>query len=150
LFAHSNKSHDVFLGNSVFGEWCNLGADTNTSNMKNNYDTVKLWNTGKGSFENTGLSFCGLIMGDHSKSGINTMFNTGTVVGVNANVIGAGYPPTFVPSFSWAGDQTYDLERAYAANDRAMRRRHAILTEDDRIILAKVLELTAHERSWER
>ena len=150
LFAHSNKAHDGFLGNSVLGEWCNLGADTNTSNMKNTYDTVKLWNSGKNSFENTGLSFCGMIMGDHSKSGINTMFNTGTVVGVNANVIGAGYPPTFIPSFSWGGTETYILDKALATCDRAMRRRQAMLNDDDRFILENVFRLTAHNRSWEK
>lgn len=149
LFAHSNKAHDGFLGNSVLGEWCNLGADTNTSNMKNNYDTVKLWNTGKNTFDNTGLNFCGLIMGDHSKTGINSMFNTGTVVGVNTNVIGAGYPPTSVPSFSWGGEGTYVLEKALAAADRAMRRRQSMLSEDDRHILESVFELTSAQRTWE-
>lgn len=150
LFAHSNKSHDGFLGNSVLGEWCNLGADTNTSNMKNTYDTVKLWNIGKGVFENTGLNFCGLVMGDHSKSGINTMFNTGTVVGVNANVIGAGYPPNYIPSFSWGGEETYILEKALVTSDRAMRRRQAMLTEDDRGILENVFRLTSPGRTWEK
>jgi UDP-N-acetylglucosamine diphosphorylase/glucosamine-1-phosphate N-acetyltransferase len=150
LFAHSNKSHDGFLGNSVLGEWCNLGADTNTSNMKNNYDTVKLWNIGKKSFENTGLNFCGLVMGDHSKSGINTMFNTGTVVGVNANVIGGGYPPNFIPSFSWGGNETYVLEKAFASADRAMRRRQTSLSEDDRHILENVFSLTSPQRTWDK
>src|SRR5204863_4101626 len=92
IFGYSNKAHDGFLGSSVIGEWCNLGADTNTSNLKNNYDAVKLWNYRKGGFMNTGLTFCGLMMGDHSKAGINTMFNTGTVVGVSSNIFGDGYP----------------------------------------------------------
>jgi UDP-N-acetylglucosamine diphosphorylase/glucosamine-1-phosphate N-acetyltransferase len=149
LFAHSNKSHDGFLGNSVLGEWCNLGADTNTSNMKNTYDTVRLWNSGKSAFENTGLTFCGLIMGDHSKSGINTMFNTGTVVGVNANIFGAGYPPNHVPSFSWGNETTYLLDKALATADRAMRRRQSQLAETDRNILEQIFKLTAPMRTWE-
>jgi UDP-N-acetylglucosamine diphosphorylase/glucosamine-1-phosphate N-acetyltransferase len=103
FFGYSNKGHDGFLGNSVIGEWCNLGADTNTSNLKNNYAPVKLWDYTKGGFSNTGLQFCGLMMGDHSKCGINTMFNTGTVVGVGSNVFGDGYPRNFIPSFSWGG-----------------------------------------------
>ena len=103
IFGYSNKAHDGFLGNSVIAEWCNLGADTNNSNLKNSYDMVKLWSYPQRTFVNTGLQFCGLIMGDHSKSGINTMFNTGTVVGVNVNVFGAGYQRNFVPSFAWGG-----------------------------------------------
>ena len=103
LTGYSNKGHEGFLGNSVLGEWCNLGADTNTSNLKNNYDEVKLWSYEDQKFAKTGLQFCGLIMGDHSKTGINTMFNTGTVVGVNANVFGSGYPRNYIPSYSWGG-----------------------------------------------
>lgn len=103
FFGYSNKAHDGFLGNSVIGEWCNLGADTNNSNLKNNYAEVKLWNYGKQSFIKTGLQFCGLIMGDHSKCGINTMFNTGTVVGISANIFGDGFPRNYIPSFSWGG-----------------------------------------------
>src|SRR5690606_2063675 len=103
IFGYSNKGHDGFLGNSVIGEWCNIGADTNTSNLKNNYSPVRLWDYTKGTFANTGLQFCGLMMGDHSKCGINTMFNTGTVVGVGALVFGEGYPRNFIPSFSWGG-----------------------------------------------
>lgn len=149
IFAHSNKAHDGFLGNSVIGEWCNLGADTNNSNMKNNYDLVKLWHIARNEFENTGLNFCGLIMGDHSKSGINTMFNTGTVVGVNANILGPGYPPSFVPSFSWGGNVTYLLPKALETADRAMRRRQSRLSDDDRHILDNVFNLTASQRTWE-
>lgn len=103
MFGYSSKAHDGFLGNSVLGEWCNLGADTNNSNLKNNYAEVKVWHYGKKSFVKTGLQFCGLIMGDHSKSGINTMFNTGTVVGVSANIFGDGFPRNYIPSFSWGG-----------------------------------------------
>ncbi len=94
IFGYSNKAHDGFLGNSVIGEWCNLGADTNNSNLKNNYGTVKLYNYLQQKMVDTGLQFCGLMMGDYSKSGINTMFNTGTVVGVGANVFGSDFPTT--------------------------------------------------------
>lgn len=100
FFGYSSKAHDGFLGNSVLGEWCNLGADTNNSNLKNTYSEVKLWHYGKKSFVKTGLQFCGLMMGDHSKCGINTMFNTGTVVGVSANIFGDGFPRNYIPSFS--------------------------------------------------
>jgi UDP-N-acetylglucosamine diphosphorylase/glucosamine-1-phosphate N-acetyltransferase len=103
ILGYSNKGHDGFLGNSVIGEWCNLGADTNTSNLKNTYDNVRLWSYDSNTFVNTGLQFCGLIMGDHSKSGINTMFNTGSVVGVSSNIYGSGYQRNFIPSFMWGG-----------------------------------------------
>ena len=108
IWGYSNKGHDGFLGNSVLGQWCNLGADTNNSNLKNNYAEVKVWNYAKHRFIKTGLQFCGLIMGDHSKSSINTMFNTGTVVGVSSNVFGAGFPRNFVPSFAWGGAAGYE------------------------------------------
>jgi UDP-N-acetylglucosamine diphosphorylase/glucosamine-1-phosphate N-acetyltransferase len=108
FFAYSNKGHDGFIGNAVIGEWCNLGADTNNSNLKNTYEEVKLWNYRTEKFEKTGLTFCGLMMGDHSKCGINTMFNTGTVVGVAANIFGAGFPRNFIPSFAWGGAQGFD------------------------------------------
>ncbi|HEU5292805.1 MAG TPA: GlmU family protein [Cyclobacteriaceae bacterium] len=146
IIGYSNKAHDGFLGNSVLGEWCNLGADTNTSNLKNNYDAVKLWSYAKGSFVNTGLQFCGLMMGDHSKCGINTMFNTGTVVGVSSNIFGAGFPRNFIPSFSWggpAGFTTYQLKSAYETAARAMERRNIIFDEMEKEILANVFELTA-------
>ena len=103
ILGYSNKGHDGFLGNSVIGEWCNLGADTNTSNLKNTYDNVRLWSYDSNTFVNTGLQFCGLIMGDHSKSGINTMFNTGSVAGVSSNIYGSGYQRNFIPSFMWGG-----------------------------------------------
>ncbi len=103
IFGYTNKGHDGYLGNSVLGEWCNLGADTNTSNLKNTYDIVKLWSIKENTFINNGLQFCGLIMGDHSKSGINTMFNTGTVVGVSSNIFGPGFQRNYIPSFMWGG-----------------------------------------------
>ena len=145
LFAYSNKGHDGFLGNSVLGEWCNLGADTNTSNLKNNYEEVKLWNYQTESFAKTGLQFCGLMMGDHSKCGINTMFNTGTVVGVSVNIFGSGFPRNFVPSFSWGGSSgftTYLTKKAFEVAERVMERRHMVFTEQDKAILQHVFEET--------
>ncbi|GCC52833.1 glucose-1-phosphate thymidylyltransferase [Chryseotalea sanaruensis] len=145
LFGFSNKGHDGFLGNSVLGEWCNLGADTNTSNLKNNYDQVKLWSYTKRSFVNTGQQFCGLMMGDHSKCGINTMFNTGTVVGVSANIFGDGYPRNFVPSFSWGGASgfiPYQLNKAFETAERVMSRRHIELTQLDKDILKHIFDST--------
>jgi UDP-N-acetylglucosamine diphosphorylase/glucosamine-1-phosphate N-acetyltransferase len=145
LFGFSNKGHDGFLGNSVLGEWCNLGADTNTSNLKNNYDQVKLWSYTKRGFVNTGQQFCGLMMGDHSKCGINTMFNTGTVVGVSANIFGDGYPRNFVPSFSWGGASgfiPYQLNKAFETAERVMSRRHIELTQLDKDILKHIFDST--------
>jgi UDP-N-acetylglucosamine diphosphorylase/glucosamine-1-phosphate N-acetyltransferase len=145
VFGFSNKAHDGFLGNSVIGEWCNLGADTNNSNLKNNYGQVKVWNYGKKDYVSTGLTFCGLIMGDHSKCGINTMFNTGTVVGVNANIFGAGFPSTHVPSFSWggAGDSTeYKIKNAFEVATRVFERRGMIFDEQEQKILTHIFDST--------
>ncbi len=125
---YSNKAHDGFLGNSVIGEWCNIGADTNNSNLKNNYAKVRVWNYETESFTDTGLLFCGLIMGDHSKCGINTMFNTGTVVGVSANIFGSGFPRAFIPSFSWGGAHgfsTFSLPKAFEVAEQVMARRQS-------------------------
>jgi UDP-N-acetylglucosamine diphosphorylase/glucosamine-1-phosphate N-acetyltransferase len=152
IFGYSNKAHDGFLGCSVLGEWCNLGADTNTSNLKNNYDFVKLWRHASQEFESTGLQFCGLMMGDHSKCSINTMFNTGTVVDVFANVYGEGFPRNYIPSFAWGGSSgmtTYKIEKALETADRAMNRRNQELNATERNILTKVFELTAADRFWE-
>lgn len=149
ILGYSNKGHDGFLGNSVIGEWCNLGADTNTSNLKNNYAHVKLWNYETGRFKDTGLQFCGLIMGDHSKCSINMMFNTGTVVGVSANIFGAGFPRNFVPSFSWGGSQgviTYKLNKVFEVAELVMKRRGLSLTAEDQAILEQVFERTASYR----
>ena len=143
FFGYSNKAHDGFLGNSVIGEWCNLGADTNTSNLKNNYAEVRLWNYESENFAKTGLQFCGLMMGDHSKCGINTMFNTGTVVGVSANVFGSGFPRNFVPSFSWGGHRgfsTYLTKKAFEVATVVMNRRGVAFTELDAAILSEVVE----------
>lgn len=153
LFGYSNKGHDGFLGNSVLGEWCNLGADTNTSNLKNNYAPVKVWSYAKQGFVNTGEQFCGLLMGDHAKAGINTMFNTGTVVGVGANVFGAGYPRTFIPGFAWGGAQGFDtfkLPQMLEVAQRVMERRKIALDETEKALLGEVFELTRGERVWEK
>ena len=153
LFGYSSKAHEGYLGNSVIGEWCNLGADTNTSNLKNTYEEIKLWDYTKNSFARTGLQFLGLIMGDHSKCGINTMFNTGTVVGVSANVFGAGFPRNFIPSFTWGGSQgyeTYDLKKAFFTMDRVLARREMTLSEEDRAILNHIYDYSAQYRSWEK
>ncbi|MDN6279692.1 MAG: GlmU family protein [Psychroflexus sp.] len=145
ITGYSNKGHDGFLGNSVLGEWCNIGADSNTSNLKNNYAGVKLWDYSKERFTDTGLQFCGLIMGDHSKSAINAMFNTGTIIGVSTNIFGSGFPRNFVPSFSWGGSQgvkTYNFKKAMEVAAIVMKRRQLDLTETERDILEKVYELT--------
>ena len=149
LFGYSNKGHDGFLGNSVLGEWCNLGADTNNSNLKNNYAEVRLWDYNTESFARTGLQFCGLMMGDHSKCGINTMFNTGTVVGVSANIFGSGFPRNFVPSFSWGGNggfTTYLTKKAFEVAEVVMSRRQIELTDVDKAILEHVFEETKKYR----
>ncbi len=143
---YSNKGHDGFMGNSVIGEWCNLGADTNTSNLKNNYGDVKIWSYETQHLQNSGKQFVGLIMGDHSKCGINTMFNTGTTVGVFANIIGAGFPPKFIPSFTWGGHepfQTYNYEKALSVAENVMIRRNIQLSPEDGVILKEVFDASA-------
>ncbi|PRY88908.1 GlmU family protein [Mongoliibacter ruber] len=153
IFGYSNKGHEGFMGNSVIGEWCNLGADTNTSNLKNNYASVKIWDYTKGGFTNTGLQFCGLMMGDHAKCGINTMFNTGTVVGVGANVFGDGYPRNFIPSFSWggaAGFSTFQVRKFEETATAVMKRRKLEYGDEEKEIIKKVFELTRHYRIWDK
>ena len=143
---YSNKAHDGYLGNSVIGEWCNLGADTNTSNLKNNYSFVKNWDYSTESMQNTGTQYCGLIMGDHSKCGINTMFNTGTVVGVSANIFGGGFPSKFIPSYSWGGSEgfvDYELEKAIELAVVVMKRREVEFSPADKKILEYVFKSTA-------
>ena len=150
FFGYSNKAHDGFLGNSVIGEWCNLGADTNTSNLKNNYAEVRLWNYESENFAKTGLQFCGLMMGDHTKCGINTMFNTGTVVGVSVNVFGSGFPRNFIPSFSWGGHSglsTYLTTKAFEVAQVVMKRRGVEFTDTDAAILSDVFEQTKGYRT---
>ena len=140
---YSNKAHDGFLGNAVIGEWCNLGADTVASNLKNTYAEVRLWNYPDKSFRKTGLQFCGPIIGDHSKAGINTMFNTATVVGVGCNVYGSGFPRTYIPSFSEGGAQgmtEVGLNRFFDIAERVMARRHKELTDADRRLYTHLFE----------
>ncbi|MBP7389433.1 MAG: GlmU family protein [Chitinophagales bacterium] len=149
FFGYSNKAHDGFLGNSVIGEWCNLGADTNNSNLKNNYSSVDVFNYREAKAVETGLTFCGLFMGDHSKSGINTMFNTGTVVGVSANIFGGDFPPKFIPSFSWGGSKwlrTFSFEKSVEVAQKMMERRGLLLSEADKQIMKHIYEMDARFR----
>lgn len=149
LFANSNKSHDGYLGDSVIGEWCNLGADTNTSNLKNDYSKVKIWHYPSESFKSTGHRFCGLMMGDHSKTGINTMINTGTVIGVSSSIFGPGYPRTFIPSFTWGGNRgfrTYSLEKAVETARIVTSRKEQAFEQADELILKQVFEDSAKYR----
>jgi len=149
IFGYSNKGHDGFLGNSVLGEWCNIGADTNNSNLKNNYAEVRLWDYETEGFAKTGLQFCGLMMGDHSKCSINTMFNTGTVVGVSANIFGSGFPRNFIPSFSWGGSAgmiTYKTDKAFELANVVMSRWNISFTEVDVQILEHIFKETSKWR----
>lgn len=151
IFGFSNKSHDGFLGNSVIGEWCNIGAGSNCSNLKNNYAGVKVWNYPRQKFIETGLQFCGLLMGDHSKCGINTMFNTGTIVGVNCNIFGDGFLRNFIPDFSWGGPQgftVFDTQKAFEVAQKVMERRNINLSESDKMILQEVYNLTIQFRKF--
>ncbi len=148
---YSNKGHDGFLGNSVIGKWCNLGADTNNSNLKNNYAPVRLWSYETEKFAETGLQFCGLIMGDHSKCGINTMFNTGTVIGVSTNIFGTGFPRNFVPSFSWggaAGFTTYQIKKVIETSKIVFSRKGIEMDETEERILENVFKLTDQYRNY--
>lgn len=141
LMGYSNKGHDGFLGNSVIGEWCNLGADTNNSNLKNNYSNIRIWDYSRKNYVDTGLQFFGLVMGDYSKSAINSQFNTGTVVGISANVFAVGFPPKFIPSFSWGGNEAapkFDLDKSFEAANKMKERRKKILTEYDQEILSHI------------
>lgn len=151
ILGYSNKAHDGFMGHSVLGEWCNLGAGTNTSNLRNDYSNVKAWDEHRGVFDTTDVQFCGLFMGDHSKSGINTMFNAGTVVGVSSNLFGAGYFDKVIPSFVWgtpgACRQTYRLDKALEAATSMTRRRMVALSEEDKKILTHVFLATSIDRS---
>lgn len=147
--SYSNKAHDGFIGNSIIGQWCNLGADSNTSNLKNDYSIVKLWNYEKNSFVRSGQQFLGLVMGDHSKCGINTMFNTGTVVGVSCNVYGSGFQPNFIPSFSWgrpSSFNTYQIEKAMQVAEKVMERRGKDLDEVEKALLLAIFEFSEYLR----
>lgn len=144
--AYSNKGHDGFIGNSVIGEWCNLGADTNSSNLKNNYSSVKVYSYVTDTIEAADILFCGLLMGDHSKTGINTMLNTATVVGVSANIFGGGFPSKYIPSFTWGGVEKtdrFDKEKAFQVAKNMMQRRNKDLTEGDKSILTNIFDRLA-------
>ena len=151
FFGYANKAHDGFLGNSVIGNWCNLGADTNNSNLKNNYAEVKLWSYKTERFAKTGLQFCGLMLGDHSKCGINTMFNTGTVVGVSANIFGGNFPRNFIPSFAWggsAGFTVYQMNKVKEVANKVMQRRKIEFDDKEQKILEHIFEITAKYRNF--
>ncbi|WBX77928.1 GlmU family protein [Tenacibaculum ovolyticum] len=151
LMGYSSKGHEGYLGNSVIGEWCNIGADTNNSNLKNNYAEVKLWSYETERFAKTGLQFCGLIMGDHSKCGINTMFNTGTVIGVSVNIFGSGFPRNFVPSYSWGGASgftEYKTNKVFEVAEVVMKRRSIQFDEKEKRIMEYVFEETKKYRNY--
>ena len=134
FLGYSNKGHDGFLGNSVIGKWCNLGADTNSSNLKSNYSEVRLWDEATATYVDSGLQFCGVLMGDHSKCGINTMFNTGTIIGAGCSIFGGGFQPKHIPPFAWGGNDTWDLhafDKFIATAQRVMERRGATLSEEE-------------------
>jgi UDP-N-acetylglucosamine diphosphorylase/glucosamine-1-phosphate N-acetyltransferase len=151
IFANSSKGHEGYLGNSVIGEWCNIGADSNNSNMKNNYAEVRLWDYPTEGFRKTGLQFCGLIMADHAKCAINTMFNTGTVVGVGANIFGSGFPRNFGPDFSWGGNagfEVYSLKKMFETAKRVYERRNTEFNDTESAILSRVFDLTEQYRRF--
>ena len=151
IFGYSNKVHDGFMGNSVIAEWCNIGADSNASNLKNTYEEVRLWSIAQQTFVATGQQFCGVIMADHSKCGINTMFNTGTVVGVSCNIFGSGYQRNFIPSFAWGGPsglRTYDIDKALVVAERSMARRNKTISEDEKQILKYVYRMALRGKNF--
>lgn len=151
--SNSNKSHDGYLGNSVLGAWCNLGAGTSCSNLKNTYSEVTMWNYASESMEPTGQQFLGLVMGDHSKCAINTSFNTGSVVGVASNVFSTSMPPKFVPSFTWLGEdgpQTYRTDKAFEMVEKMMERRELPFSVSDRLLMLRIFEDTTEYRTWEK
>lgn len=152
MFGHSNKAHDGYLGNSIIGEWCNLGAGTSVSNLKNNYSNVRMWDFTSQTMRDTGLQYLGTVMGDHSKTGIQTMFNTGTIVGVATNIFGGGFPPKVIPSFSWGGSSgltTYRLEDALETAQKVITRRNIEFSKEDANILRHVFDITKPDRSVE-
>ncbi len=153
MFANSNKGHEGYLGNSVIGEWCNLGADTNCSNLKNNWSEIKIWSYVEGDFVPSGQIKAGLFMGDHSMAGINTMFNTGTIVGLCCNIFGGDFQPKFMPSFSWGGKgnfSTYVPEKAFEAAERMMQLHGQTLDSQERLLLLNIFEVTSQYRHWEK
>lgn len=150
---YSNKGHDGYLGDSVIGRWCNIGAGANNSNLKNNYDEVKLWSYKEERFQKTGQQFCGMVLGDHSKLAISVTINTGTVIGIACNIYGPGFPRNFVPSYSWGGAHgftTYKTDKAFDTVERVYSRRDKAFSVEDRLILLRVFEDTARFRRWEK
>ena len=150
FFGYSSKAHDGFLGNSIIGEWCNIGADSNNSNLKNNYEEVKLWSYENERFDKTGLQFCGLVMGDHSKCGINTMFNTGTIIGVGVNIFGSGFPRNFIPSFNWGGASGFSIHKKhkfFETVEKVMSRRALIFDSVEQNLLNNVYDMTKRYRN---
>lgn len=153
MMGYCSKSHDGYLGDSVIGEWCNLGAGTSASNLKNDYSKVRIWNYEAEKFESTDRQFCGLFMGDYSKCAINTMFNTGTIIGICSNIFGSDFPRIFIPSFSYGGHhgfQTYRTDRAFEAIDRTMARKNRNLSVPERLTILRVFEETAKYRRWDK
>ncbi|UKT65156.1 putative sugar nucleotidyl transferase [Pedobacter mucosus] len=151
IWGYSSKGHEGYLGNAVLGQWCNIGADSNNSNLKNNYAEVKLWDYEQEHFRETGLQFCGLIMADHAKCGINTMFNTGTVAGVSANIFGSGFPRNFIPDFAWGGAHGFDvysISKMFETAEKVYARRDLPFDEIEKNILTKVFELTSDLRRF--
>ncbi|RYG07599.1 MAG: glucose-1-phosphate thymidylyltransferase [Chitinophagaceae bacterium] len=151
IWGYSSKGHEGYLGNAVLGQWCNIGADSNNSNLKNNYAEVRLWDYDKGSFRKTGLQFCGLIMADHAKCAINTMFNTGTVAGVSANIFGAGFPRNFIPDFAWGGShgfEVYGLPKMLETAEKVYERRNEKLDDKEIAILTHIFEETKQYRKF--
>ncbi|WP_134089372.1 putative sugar nucleotidyl transferase [Olivibacter sp. XZL3] len=150
IWGNSSKGHEGYFGSGVMGEWCNWGADSNNSNLKNNYKNVKLYHYGTGSYRNTNLQFCGLIMGDHAKCAINTAFNTGTVVGVSASIFGEAAPPTFVPDFSWGvgkNASVYELEKMFETAELVFARRNCKFDPIEASVLREVFQITVKQRN---
>ena len=151
IWGYSSKGHEGYLGNSVMGQWCNIGADSNNSNLKNNYAEVRLWDYTSSAFRKTGLQFCGLIMADHSKCGINTMFNTGTVAGVSANIFGAGFPRNFIPDFAWGGAhgfEVYSLNKMFETASKVYERRDLEFDQIEKDILTQIFTDTKIHRHF--
>ena len=151
IWGYSSKGHEGYLGNSVMGQWCNIGADSNNSNLKNNYGEVRLWDYEKENFRKTGLQFCGLIMADHSKCAINTMFNTGTVAGVSANIFGSGFPRNFIPDFAWGGAHGFDiyaLDKMLETAALVYERRDLVLDKTEKDIISHIFEMTKEYRHF--
>lgn len=151
IWGYSSKGHEGYLGNAVMGQWCNIGADSNNSNLKNNYAEVRLWDYTAESFRKTGLQFCGLIMADHAKCGINTMFNTGTVAGVSANIFGPGFPRNFIPDFAWGGAQgfeVYSLNKMFETAVKVYERRNLEFSTIEQDILTRIFEDTKIHRRF--